>query len=253
MSARAGSARVHPDTPEALCTDRLLEVDPTNLDDALQVIADLRKKVQQSRRRASKHGADCSIEHYFEKSTFGILMQRLPWLISLLLVESISAYSLGRFQTMIDQHMTLALFCPMIVGTAGNAGNQPGVIFTRAITMGEFENRDTLLQFFRREFFLALIVSSCMAFVALARTVVEHGEEDLMSCIAVAATVFVVVIFAICIGITFSFCLHLLGLDPAAGAAPLLTTFSDVIGVLILCFISTFIFWAQGRDFEAGD
>ncbi|CAE8610651.1 unnamed protein product [Polarella glacialis] len=65
--------------------------------------------------------------------------ERLPWLVGLLLLESVSAYSLGRFQLMIDNHMTLALFCPMIVGTAGNAGNQPGVIFTRAVTTGEFD------------------------------------------------------------------------------------------------------------------
>merc|ERR1740138_1210099 len=59
---------------------------------------------------------------------------------------------------MLDRHMTLALFCPMIVGTAGNAGNQPGVIFTRAITTSQFDAEHRMSDFFRREAVLGVIV-----------------------------------------------------------------------------------------------
>eukprot|EP00928_Gymnodinium_smaydae_P036358 TRINITY_DN25431_c0_g1_i1.p1 TRINITY_DN25431_c0_g1~~TRINITY_DN25431_c0_g1_i1.p1 ORF type:complete len:333 (+),score=60.82 TRINITY_DN25431_c0_g1_i1:99-1001(+) len=255
---RMFAMHVNPEIPEALCTDRLLDVEaqPGSYSDALDLIADLRKKLREtktelkelgSRRRQSKSGIDCSIDHYLNSSLCSVLLERLPWLIGLLLIESVSAYSLSRFQSLIDRHMTLALFCPMIVGTAGNAGNQPGVIFTRAVTTGEFDSGDRMQRFIQREMVVALIVSGTLALVALARTAVEHGQADLLSCVAVAAALFVVVQFAIFIGILFSFLLHRCGVDPAAGAAPLLTTLSDVFGVLLLCFISASIFWMAGR------
>lgn len=227
-------------------TERLLQVEPGTLDEALVVIERLRQRLRQ---HGPQEGGGCSLEAYFQKSLVGHLMQRLPWLMSLLLLESVSAYSLGRFESMLDHHMTLALFCPMIVGTAGNAGNQPGVIFTRAITTGQFDVDHSMLDFFRRESILAVIVSATMAVLGLLRTTAT--SSDICSCIAVSIAIFLVIMFAIGSGLIFSLLIHRCGCDPAAGAAPLLTTMSDVIGVLMLCFVSMAIFQANGRTFGA--
>lgn len=220
-------------------TERLLKVDPASLSEALVVIERLRHKLRRQE--------NSSLDIYFETSLFGHLRQRLPWLMGLLLLESISAYSLGRFQSMLDHHMTLALFCPMIVGTAGNAGNQPGVIFTRAITTGQFDAEHRMEDFFWREGILALIVSATMAVLGLLRT--TSSSSDTLSCFAVSIAIFVVIMFAIGSGLGFALLIHRCGADPAAGAAPLLTTLSDVIGVLVLCFVSLAIFQANGRQF----
>lgn len=240
-------------------TQRLLEVEPTTMAEALAVIAGLRQKLQQrdsdknfDRQCSSGAGSgDCSLEGYFTTPIIGHLMQRLPWLMSLLLLESVSAYSLGRFESMLDRHMTLALFCPMIVGTAGNAGNQPGVIFTRAITTGQFDDQHRMSDFFRKETVLAFIVSSVMALLGLLRTTAT--SSDILSCIAVSIAIFFVIMFAILAGLGFSLLIHRCGADPAAGAAPLLTTMSDVIGVLVLCLTSMAIFQFSGREFQQVD
>eukprot|EP00747_Dinoflagellata_sp_TGD_P029492 gnl/TRDRNA2_/TRDRNA2_133938_c0_seq2.p1 gnl/TRDRNA2_/TRDRNA2_133938_c0~~gnl/TRDRNA2_/TRDRNA2_133938_c0_seq2.p1 ORF type:complete len:271 (+),score=44.03 gnl/TRDRNA2_/TRDRNA2_133938_c0_seq2:58-870(+) len=232
---------------EALETARLLDVNgtqPTTLAEALDVIEALRTRL----RKQSQDDSACSIDAYFEMSICSHLKQRLPWLMVLLLLESVSAYSMGRFESMLDRHMTLALFCPMIVGTAGNAGNQPGVIFTRAVTTGQLDAGDKMARFFRRESLLAVIVSGSMSLLALCRTTADHGQ-DLLSCIAISVAIFFIIMFAIGIGIGFSLLLHRCGCDPAAGAAPLLTTLSDVVGVLLLCLVSSLIFQAYGKQF----
>lgn len=241
----------------------LMHSQPSTLEDALVVIKQLRERLrertekelfmlptdcQQDCMDCDAEAKDCSLEAYFGTSIVGHLRQRLPWLMSLLLLESVSAYSLGRFEGMLDRHMTLALFCPMIVGTAGNAGNQPGVIFTRAITTGQFNSDHSMSNFFRREAGLAGIVSFVMAFLALARTTAT--SEDIPSCVAVSIAIFFVILFAIGSGLGLSLLIHRCGLDPAAGAAPLLTTLSDVIGVLVLCFVSMAIFRTIGRQFD---
>jgi Mg/Co/Ni transporter MgtE len=229
-------------------TERLLQQDPATFDEALDMIARLRQKLCMCREMRSDEARDCSLDAYFSTSIAGHLLQRLPWLMSLLLLESVSAYSLSRFQSMLDHHMTLALFCPMIVGTAGNAGNQPGVIFTRAISMGQFDALHSMREFFKRESILAVVVAATMSGLALCRTTAT--SSDLLSCIAVSMTVFFVIMFAIGAGLGFSYLIHSCGLDPAAGAAPLLTTLSDVIGVLVLCLVSMGIFYMSGRQFD---
>lgn len=241
--------RVSPDDGEMGATERLLfDTQPANMEEAMRLIADLRSKLDDKRKALDESGG-FGLDWYFSTPLLGHLRQRLPWLMGLLLLESTSAYSLGHFQSMIDRHMTLALFCPMIVGTAGNAGNQPGIIFTRAVSTGEFNVRKGLMaRFFMREFILALIVASVMCFLGFVRTTSDHGD-DMMSCVAIALTLFFVILLAIGSGLGFSLLLHYLGCDPATGAAPLLTTLSDVVGVLLLCCTSSFIFWVVGRPF----
>jgi magnesium transporter len=55
-----------------------------------------------------------------------VLSKRLPWLVALLLLQSFSAAILHAFDELLAKHIVIAVFIPMLVGTGGNAGNQPG-------------------------------------------------------------------------------------------------------------------------------
>ena len=67
---------------------------------------------------AEPQGRDYSIAAYFDKPLTEILKERLPWTVALLLLESVSALVLTSFNDMIERHLVLALFSPMLVGTA---------------------------------------------------------------------------------------------------------------------------------------
>jgi magnesium transporter len=58
-----------------------------------------------------------SIEEYFRTSIWRILMSRLPWLLGLLVLQSLSALILHSADKLIEQHIVIAMFLPMIVGT----------------------------------------------------------------------------------------------------------------------------------------
>ena len=45
----------------------------------------------------------------------------------------------GAFNEMLDKHLCIAIFLPMIIGSGGNAGNQPGVMVTQALSEGQIE------------------------------------------------------------------------------------------------------------------
>ncbi len=60
---------------------------------------------------------DHSLAGYLKKPISRVLLQRVPWLIALMLFQSLSAAILNGFESLLKKHMVIALFIPMIVGT----------------------------------------------------------------------------------------------------------------------------------------
>ena len=80
---------------------------------------------------------DFGIEGLLRVPLWRMLLQRLPWLVALLLFQSSSAAIMDSVESILSEHIVLTLFVPMLVGSAGNAGIQPGVVMTRALGAGE--------------------------------------------------------------------------------------------------------------------
>ena len=66
--------------------------------------------------------------------------------------------------------------------------------------------------------------------------------DDAKAAVAISASLFVMVFLSIILGVVFSIGIDKLGVDPANGAAPMLTTITDLIGITILCGFSEMIF-----------
>jgi cation transporter-like permease len=181
-----------------------------------------------------------SLDEYFSAPFYKILKGRLPWLIVLLIVQSFSATILASVDEMLEANVVVTLFIPMLVGTGGNAGNQPGVMVTRALASGKVP----ILRLFLKEAFLGALTAAVMAGLALLRVYVEFRQE-LEQAIAISLTVLFVVFVAIMLGISFSLILDRGGCDPAAGAAPMLTTISDLVGICILAIIVLIMFGSE--------
>mmetsp|Transcript_19967 Transcript_19967/g.27100 ORF Transcript_19967/g.27100 Transcript_19967/m.27100 type:complete len:92 (-) Transcript_19967:353-628(-) len=85
---------------------------------------------------------------------------------------------------------------------------------------------------------LGLTVATSLMLVSYCRVKIEYAHDD-KACWAIATTVFLMAEFSIFLGVAFSIAIDYSGLDAADGAAPLLTTISDLIGITLLCGIST--------------
>jgi cation transporter-like permease len=179
------------------------------------------------------------LEHYFAMPLWRILRTRLPWLMGLLLLQSFSASIIGGFEDLLKDHFIVALYIPMLVGTGGNAGNQPGVMVTRALSNRELQG-SAVPKLLKREFFLAVITATLMGTLGFCRVMVT--DPDPVSAFAISMSLFLVVMTAIFLGIGFSILLDRCGVDPAAGAAPLLTTIADLVGITLLCIVSLMVF-----------
>jgi hypothetical protein len=77
-----------------------------------------------------------TVEGLLKVPLWHVLRQRLVWLVLLLLFQSSTAAIMDSVEDILSRHIVLTLFVPMLVGAAGNAGIQPGVVVTRALGAG---------------------------------------------------------------------------------------------------------------------
>lgn len=194
-------------------------------------------------------------------SIYEILKQRLPWLVGLLMLQSVSASIMHGFEDLLEKHLVVAMFIPMIVGSGGNAGNQPGVMVTRALGIGEFQRPGLLREFIKREGTVISIIATILALFSFIRVLIEY-PDDAKSALAISMAMWSVVAVSVChvslfvyiflfftlhhansarqvfLGIGFSVIMDRYGIDPAAGSAPTLTTIADLLGITLLCVMA---------------
>ena len=187
--------------------------------------------------RSNETNASMAMDTYLRVPLWQHLKIRTPWLMFLLLLQSNSALIMGAFDEIFERHIVVALFITMIVGAGGNAGNQPGVMMTRALSKERayiFANLPAVL---RTELLLSLVQGSVLGLLAFARVMVEYPTQYRAALVVGIATSSVVIV-GVFLGITFSLGIDRMNLDPAAGAAPLTAVVADMTGITIICLLA---------------
>ena len=109
-----------------------------------------------------------------------LLKERLPWLVGLLMLQSCAAVVMDSFESLLDRHLVIAFFVPMIVGTGGNAGNQPGVMTTRALSQGGVTPQKVKSLVFR-EAGLAVCTGSILSLLSFVRVLAQPDSGVVMA------------------------------------------------------------------------
>ncbi len=179
-------------------------------------------------------GLSPSQSGYFTTSTWESFWQRSSWLISLMLLQSVSSMILDGYNAMISSYTILTCFMTMLIGTGGNVGNQSATLVIRALTTNEIEKGDALRVLWR-ELRVALGIASCLSIIGFVRIYSFHA--DLLAALAINISLFFIIITSVVLGSMIPLLLDYLNIDPAHSAAPFLATLMDILGVLIYCFI----------------
>jgi magnesium transporter len=178
-------------------------------------------------------------ESYFGTSIFRIVRARAGWLISLLMLQSVSSTILTKFSTLLEKHLIIALFLTMLTGTAGNAGNQSSAMVIRGLATGEI-NRQNSHKVLLREIKAGVFMAILLALASFFRVYITPGS-NMISTLAVSIAMGITVIGSCILGTLSPLVLEYLGQDPCNCASPALATLTDVSGVLILCLISSLL------------
>ncbi|WP_096366488.1 magnesium transporter [Thiohalobacter thiocyanaticus] len=163
--------------------------------------------------------------------------KRIFWLALLVFGNLFSGAGIAFFEETILAYVALVFFLPLLIDSGGNAGSQAATLMVRALATGDAalkDWRDLIL----RELTIATALGATMALIVSPIGLLRGGSDIAL---VVSLTMMLVVIVGSLVGMSLPFLLSRLRLDPATASAPLITTISDVVGVLIYFSLATSI------------
>jgi magnesium transporter len=164
--------------------------------------------------------------------------RRVPWLLVNLATAFLAAFVVAPFEHTISRAATLAVFMPIIAGHAGNTGTQVVTLVVRGLAIGEVRLGDWLTVL-RKELAFG-IIHGIVAGVPTAVLGLLLSFNPWLGAVVFAALVADVIIAGL-LGAVIPLAIKRLGGDPAVAGAIWLTTFTDILGFLILLGTGTLL------------
>jgi len=180
-------------------------------------------------------GGDVAERTYFGTSLWRLYWERTLWLVGLLLLQSYASLILESFEALLQKHLVITLFLPMLIGAGGNASNQSAMLVVRGLAMGEV-TRHNFTRLIAREFTLAFVIGGTMMAVAYARVYLFHSSEGNSAALAVGAATMAVMLLAIGLGTLIPLLMDFVRIDPAH-SGPVVAVMVDLCGVAIICYV----------------
>lgn len=175
-------------------------------------------------------GMNVTTTSYFHTSPLVFIKNRLPWLVGLLLLESVNAFIVHRYEDFLAAIPIVAAFMTTMVDAGGNAGGQSSTLIIRSMALGEVELKDWW-KVLLRELYVGALLG-----VILGITLFLRGfmiSNNIIVNFSAAISLFLIIVFANVVGAMLPFFGKLLHIDPALMSGPLITTIADLVGIMI--------------------
>eukprot|EP00929_Paragymnodinium_shiwhaense_P008433 TRINITY_DN11238_c0_g1_i1.p1 TRINITY_DN11238_c0_g1~~TRINITY_DN11238_c0_g1_i1.p1 ORF type:complete len:390 (+),score=105.26 TRINITY_DN11238_c0_g1_i1:159-1328(+) len=187
-------------------------------------------------------------------------IERATLLLGLMMLQSASAMVLGRYEDLLKNHVIVVLFLTMLVGAGGNAGSQSVIEVIERIYAGQLQvDMDTCGTVMARQLTVGALLAAILSVGGFMRAFISQyyfraadtsGSEALRGCVAVTASLAVIVVTSAILGTLLPFALASLGLK-VAHAGPTIQVVMDIMGVLITCSIANLILGGSAASTEA--
>ncbi|ODN31257.1 magnesium transporter [Fervidobacterium thailandense] len=183
-------------------------------------------------------GMTATSTSYFHTSPWVYIKNRLPWLVGLLLFQSLSALLVSRYEKVLSLYPILAAFMATMIDAGGNAGGQSSTLIIRGMALGEIELKDWW-KVLLRETYIGLIMGAVLGVTLFLRgfMITTNVQINFSAGLAILA----IIVFANSIGAMLPFIGKVFRIDPAVMSGPLITTVADLAGIAIYFYIATTI------------
>ncbi|WP_261132617.1 magnesium transporter [Bacillus sp. Marseille-Q3570] len=171
-----------------------------------------------------------------DRSPMQAAKRRLPWLIILLFLGTITASLIGQFEETLNQVAILAVFIPLIAGMAGNTGTQALAVAVRGIATGDTDKQDVRSLILREAGTGLITGASCGVVITF---IVYLWQDSIYLGLLVGASILLTLIVATLAGALIPLLMHKMKIDPAVASGPFITTINDIISVLIYFGLAT--------------
>lgn len=164
--------------------------------------------------------------------------KRALWLGINLLTALLASWVISQFQLALDKLVLLAVLMTIVPSMGGIAGSQTLTLVIRGQALGQVNSANSRA-LLRRELLVALINGSLWACVVCLFTYIWFNEVGIGLLLGLA--LIINLLCAAFSGLIIPLSLKRAGIDPALAGGVLLTTVTDVIGVIAFLGLSTWL------------
>ena len=174
---------------------------------------------------------------YLKTGVWDTFLQRIPWLLLLMISATFTARIIAHFETALQSSLVLSTFIPMLMDTGGNSGSQASVTIIRGISLDEIDFGD-IFKTIWKEMRVSLLCGIVLAVANFVKMMILK-EAALPIAAVVCLTLVCTVFFAKLVGCTLPLLAKKIGFDPAVMASPFITTIVDAMSLFIYFNIAT--------------
>jgi magnesium transporter len=166
-----------------------------------------------------------------------IAWQRVRWLVVTLVNTMIAATVISQFQDTIRHTVALAVLMPIVAAMGGNAGVQVITVTVRALATRDITPQSDVLRIVGKELIVAFL--NALVFAAILGVLAAWWFDHMELGLVLAGAMIFNMVWAGMAGTLIPLAMDRLGLDPAIGAGPFLTTTTDVLGFFSFLGLAT--------------
>jgi len=155
---------------------------------------------------------------------------RMPFLIITLIAGILAGFVIDQFEATLQTMVAVAVFIPLIMDMGGTVGTQSSTVFARGVALGDIELHHFRSHFIK-EIMVGLSIGSAIGFASGIIAYVMQGDP--MLGVAVGVALVCTMTLASLLGFLVPYLLIRLGVDQAAGSAPIITSIKDISGLII--------------------
>ena len=174
---------------------------------------------------------------YRETGIGELYRKRIVWLLGLVVVNILSLELMAYYQEILASTIALTFFIPLLLGSGGNTGSQSSTIMVRGLATGDIDVNAWAASL-GKELIVGLVLGLTMA---LAGILLGSWKGGLTIALIVGITMMLIVVVANLIGALLPLLLTKLKLDPAVASNPLITSITDITGLIIFFSVSQWI------------
>lgn len=168
---------------------------------------------------------------YLDMSVWQHVINRLPWLVILMIAYIFTGMIITSFEGRLSQIISLVAYMPMLMGTGGNTGSQAATLIIRGRATDEVDTSD-VFKILWKEVRIGFLIGAILSALNFARVYWLDGQSAMIA-LTVCTAMLAIVIFAKIIGSMIPLFVKKLKLDPALIANPAISSVSDMVALSI--------------------
>ncbi len=176
---------------------------------------------------------------YLDRSVWSHAVNRLPWLVILMIAYIFTGMLITRFEGKLSEIICLVAYMPMLMGTGGNTGSQAATLIIRGLATDEVDTSD-VWKILWKEIRIGALLGAILSSLNFFRVCWLDANGPVIAATVCVAMLFIV-IFAKILGSMVPLLVKKLNLDPALIANPAISSVSDIVALSIYFAMATLI------------